>query len=303
MPSTPHAPLSALVADAHRQHGLFTTAQADAVGMHRSMLERRLRTGELVAVDHGVYRSALTPPSWHQRLAAACLAGPAVASHRSAAALWHMPIGEEHPLEVTALRHRRRFTTDVTWHESYLLDDDQVTLIDGVPVTRAARTVIDLAGVVDHTRLVRAVDDVLRRRLASTASLQSLLQRLGPLRRGVPAMRAVLDARSGPVPESDLETQFLLLIEAHGLPTPVPQHMVRSPDGRSFRIDFAYPDALVGIELLGAEFHSGPDQWRSDTARLTVLASLGWLMLSFAYEQVVRQAPLVVRAVERALAR
>jgi hypothetical protein len=45
-----------------------------------------LRTGEIVAVDHSVFRSALTPPSWEQRLLAACLAGPAAASHRAGSA-------------------------------------------------------------------------------------------------------------------------------------------------------------------------------------------------------------------------
>lgn len=303
MASRPSTGLSALAATAQRQHGLFTLAQATALGIHRSLIDRRLRWGDLVAVDHGVYRSVLTPPSWHQRLTAACLAGPAVASHRAAAVLWRMPTDSVEPLEVTALRHRRRSAGDVTWHESHLLDTDQVTDIEGVPVTRAARTVLDLAGVLEADALRRVVDDVLRRRLATVGSLGALLERLGPLRRGAPAMRGLLDSRSGPVPESDLETQFELLVRAHGLPAPVAQHPVRGPDGRHFRIDFAYPDRAVGIELLGAEFHAGPDQWRADTERLGVLASMGWLMLSFTYDQVIRQSTTVARAVERALTR
>lgn len=277
--------------------------QAKAVGIHRSSVDRRVRWGEVVAVDYGVYRSVLTPRSWHQRLLAACLAGPAVGSHRSAGVLWRVPIDVVDPLEVTALRHRRRTSDDVVWHESYLLDEDSVTEIEGVPVTKADRTVLDLAGVLDPGALQRVLDDVLRRRLATVASLGALLERLGPMRRGAAAMRAVLDARSGAVPESDLETQFELLLRAHGLPTPVAQFPVTAPDGRQLRIDYAYPDRMIGIELLGAEFHAGPDQWRHDTDRLVVLAALGWHMLSFTYEQITRQTPTVVRAVERTLDR
>lgn len=303
MPTRPTVSLAALAATTDRQRGLFTMTQAEAVGIHRSFVDRRVAWGEVVSVDYGVYRSVLTPTSWHQRLLAACLAGPAVGSHRSAGVLWRVPLEVVDPLEVTALRHRRRTADDVIWHESYLLDEDSLTEIDTIPVTKPARTVLDLAGVLDHDALQRVVDDVLRRRLTTVAALGTLLERLGPLRRGSAPMRAVLDARSGAVPESDLETQFELLLRSHGLPAPQPQFSVVAPDGRRLRIDFAYPDRLVGIELLGAEFHAGPDQWRADIERLGVLAALGWRMLSFTYDQVTRQSVTVITAVERALAR
>ncbi len=304
MPSRSPVPLSALAATTSRQHGLFTKAQAKALGLQPGYVDRRVQWGDFVAVDHGVYRSALTPSSWHQRLLAACLAGPAVGSHRSAGVLWRAPVGVTDPLEVTALRHRRRYADDVTWHESYLLDEQSITEIEGVPVTTAARTVLDLAGVLDANALERVVDDVLRRRLATVTSLVALLERLGPMRRGATAMQAVLDARIGAaIPESDLETQFAQLAREHGLPTPVAQFPVSAPDGRRLRIDFAYPDRRVGIELLGAQFHAGPDQWRADTERLGLLAALGWHMLSFSYDQVMQQAAIVVRAIEMALSR
>ena len=303
MAHRPKTTLAALTPHTARQHGLFTMQQAEDVGISRSVVDRRVQWEEIVSVDHGVYRSVLTPATWHQRLCAACLAGPAVASHRSAAVLWRMPQRDDNALEVTALRHRRRFAGDVTWHESYLLDDGQVTELDGIPVTTATRTVLDLAGVLGDDALTRVLDDVLRRRLTDVGRLASLLERLGPLRRGADRLRRLLDSRLDAVPESDLETQFSLLIKAHGLPTPVGQFEVPAPDGRRFRIDFAYPEQRVGIELMGAEFHSGPDQWRADTARLGVLASIGWLMLSFTYEQVVFQSTTVVKAVELALAR
>ena len=304
MASPPSTGLAALAAFAERQHGLFTAAQARSVGVGKGVLDRRLRSGDLVAVDYGIYRSVITPTTWHQRLLAACLAGPAVASHRSAAGLWQLPVPDPRPFEVTALRHRRRSSSDVIWHESYLLDDRSVTEVEGIPVTTPGRTVVDLAAVLTPDLLQRVLDDVLRRRLASTDSLAHLLERLGPRRIGAAALRAVLDARAGPaVPESDLETQFELLVRSRGLPAPVPQLHVVTPAGRRLRIDFAYPDAMVGIELLGARFHANPERWAADVDRLGVLAALGWHMLSFTYEQVTRRPDTVVAALERALAR
>jgi len=296
--------LAALAPVTHRQHGLFTVAQARATGISKGTIDRRVRTGDLVAVDYGVYRSVITPASWNQRILAACLSGPAVASHRGAGLLWTLPIELPVVPEVTGLRHRRRTSDDVIWHESYLLDEQSITEIDGIPVTRPARTVVDLAAVLPPDRLLRVVDDVLRRRLASTASLAALVERLGPYRIGATAMRAVLDRRTtATAPESDLETQFALLLEAHGLPDPVAQHSVVAPDGRRLRLDFAYPERMIGIELLGAQFHATPERWAADIDRLGVLAALGWHMLSFGYEQVVRHPTVVITAVRSALDR
>jgi very-short-patch-repair endonuclease len=256
-----------------------------------------------VVADHGVYRSALTPPTWHQRLLAACLAGPAVASHRSGGVLWTFPIDDRDLIEVTAVRHLRRTSGEVIWHESYLLDERSVTEIDGVPVTSAARTVVDLAGVLPHDELLRVLDDALRRRLVTTASLAALVERLGPARIGAARMRAALELRIGrAVPESDLETRFEQLLRNHGLPMPVAQYEVVAPDRRRFRIDFAYPDRRVGIEVMGAAFHAPPDRWNADLERLAVLESMNWRMLVFSYEQVTRASSVVVAALEQALA-
>lgn len=293
-----------LAATTARQHGLFTVQQAAAAGVSKGVLDRRVRDGELVAVDYSVYRSALTPTGWHQRLLAACLAGPALASHRSAAFLWRLPTEDATLIEVTALRHRRRHSDEVVWHESYLLDESDITEIDGIPVTGAGRTLADLAGVLPSDQLRRAADEVLRRNLASAETLGRLLERLGSKRRGSAALRLLLHDRGrAVVPESDLETQFELLLVSHGLPLPVSQHTVVATHGERYRIDYAYPDIRVGIELLGAEFHALPERWAADIERSGVLAAMGWLMLSFTYHQVTRQSSVVVQAVDRARSR
>ncbi len=72
---------------AKSQHGVFTRRQALEAGFTPGEVDGRVNRQAWIGVDYAVYRAAETPTSWHQRLMAACLGGPAVASHRSAAAL------------------------------------------------------------------------------------------------------------------------------------------------------------------------------------------------------------------------
>jgi hypothetical protein len=44
-----------VAAVAARQHGLFTVRQATAAGLGKGALDRRVRTGDITAVDYGVY--------------------------------------------------------------------------------------------------------------------------------------------------------------------------------------------------------------------------------------------------------
>lgn len=296
-----------LAATTQAQHGLFTLAQAKAAGLSRGMIDHRVRTGELVTVDERVFRSVLTPESWHQQLLGVCLAGPAVASHRSASALWRAPDATTDIVEATALRHRRRKPSTVVWHESYLLDCDQITEVDAVPVTTPTRTVVDLGATATTDELVRVLDDFTRRSLTSPERVARLLDRLGAMRPGYRNVEAALHRRIGPdpsaTPESDLETVFDNLLRNAGLPSPERQHRVRLPDGRWVRIDFAYPERLLGIEVMGGQFHATPQRWAADVERVGALGAAGWLVLMFSDDQVRRTPDVVVAAVRHGLSR
>jgi very-short-patch-repair endonuclease len=258
-------------------------------------------SGELVVVDYGVYASALTPSSWHQKLLAVCLASPAAASHRSAGTLWRSPDLLQVLLEVTAVRHLRRSSQDVIWHESYFLDERDVTEIDGIPVTTATRTVLDLAAVLDEDHLIRVMDDMLRRRLTSVEKLGTELERMGPRRPGAKRMRAVLERRIDViVPETDLETVFDNLLRRNGLPEPERQVWVDTAAG-PYRMDFAYTEFRIGLEPMGRAAHA--DRWEEDMDRLAELAAMDWQVLPFSNFQVRHREQTVVRAVTAALAR
>jgi Protein of unknown function (DUF559) len=289
-----------------KQYGVFSRAQAIEAGMHHNAIDRRVIAGEWEAVDHAVYRDAATPPSWRQRLMAACLAGPAVASHRSAAALWDFVDCGENIVEVTALRHRRRHCGDVVWHESRLLDPLDVTELDGIPVTRPLRTLLDLGVVLDLDRLEELLDDGLRRGWFSVASASRRWEQLGGLLRpGGRMVRAVLDRKeSGERPVgSILETRFRQLLLRAGLPKPLSQYEVHEGDELVARVDFAYPELGVVIEVDGEERHAGRSPRQHDARRDRRLIALGFSPLRFYWDDVQNNPEAVARDVRDAIRR
>jgi very-short-patch-repair endonuclease len=294
--------VTALTSVASRQHGVFTRAQALSAGFTRSAVDHRLRVGTWEPVDYGVYRVAGTPGSWHQRLIAACLGGPAVASHRAAAALWRFPgFGAALP-EVSAVRYRRRHAGDILWHESVHLAPIDITEIDGIEVTTPTRTILDLGAVCDIAQLLHAYDDAVRRRLADWSTVARRLEHLGPVRRGSGTVREVLRRRhSTALPESPLETTFDAFADEHRLPASEVQHWVTLLNGTRVRIDRAYPAARLAIEVDSVEFHAGPDEWQRDVARQNELAALGWRTLRFSADDLASRPDWVARLVLAAL--
>ncbi len=258
--------VSELTPFATRQHGLFTRAQLRELGVAPTAIDRRVTSGEWVAADHGVYRFAVTPPTWPQRVLAACLAGPAVASHRTAAALCGVPGFSDVAVEVTARRHRRRKAPDVVWHESYHLDPIDIVDAAGIPTTAPARTLVDLGSVLSEAGLVAVYDEMVRRRLLTWPAVVEVLDRLGRRRHGSAQVRRLLDHRSSrePAPESTLETELDELIRRFGLPLPVRQHVVRTGPETTARLDFAYVRPTIDLEVdpAGARLEMLPEVQR-----------------------------------------
>jgi very-short-patch-repair endonuclease len=275
---------------AERQFGAFTREQALEVGFSPTAIKKRLSRRAWVLIDHNVYRVPSTPQTWHQRIMAACLGGPAVASHRSAARLWDFSVTSHELVEVTALRHRRRKSADVTWHESWHLTERDTTEIERIPVTRPVRTFLDLGVVLLPDELELVLNEGIRRNLLSVPAVWRRLEELGPLRRGTAVVQAVLsrNVANRRAPESVLETRFIQLIRSAGLPEPVPQFHVSFGNGASARLDFAYPKRKIAIELDGTASHSGELAKKRDRRRDNQLGKLGWRVLRFDWDDVTR---------------
>ncbi len=300
-------PVDAAVARiAAAQHGVFSRVQILVIGIGDSAIGRRIESGRWARIHPGVYKFLGTPRSWHQDLMAACLAaGPgAVAAHRSGARLWSFSFGAGRVLEITALKARPRALKGVIVHRTRALDPVDMAIVDGIPVTSAARTLIDCAASLHPLVMEEALDDALRRGLFSRSYLAWRLRELGRRgRTGAGALHRLLSARAPgeAVPQSVLETRFLRLVTEAGLPEPLRQYTVRDGGRVLGVIDFAYPEHRVAIEVDGWGHHSGRIKWQSDLSRRNELTSRGWRLIHVTAEDLRFRRTHVLATLRRAL--
>jgi hypothetical protein len=259
---------------AGRQHGVVAAWQLWPLGWTRAAVRERLRSGHLVALHRGVYAVGHTALTQRGRWMAAVLAmGPgALASHRCAGAL-HGLLERGRP-EVTVPgiggRARRPFRV----HRAALAPHDAV-LVDGIPCTSPARTLCDLAGILDPERLERAVNAAEIAGTLDVAAIEEALDRLRP--RGARALRWIIeDHRGAVVLRSPLEARFRRFLRAWGFADPVWNGHVALGDGTFLEVDCLWPAQRVALELDGRRFHDTGRAFERDRRRDMRLQALGW---------------------------
>jgi hypothetical protein len=219
-----------------------------AEGWSDDDLARARRVGELGRVRRGAYVSSadgrLRDREARHALAARAavqqLPPGAVVSHVSAAVLhglpaWGMCLDRVHVTRDGRSGGHRRRTLQV---HITPLHPDEITAVDGVPVTTVARTLGDLARSVPFDRAVAVADAALFRGAVARTSLDHAIDR-SPRRHGTRVARRALEF-ADPGGESVGESRSRVLLQRWGLPRPVLQWNVpaRRPLGRS---DFAWP--------------------------------------------------------------
>lgn len=234
-------------------------AELLAAGQTPGEVRARVRDGELVRIRRGVYLSEPLPeaPTHRHRLAVhaafTALSGEAVLSHGSAAVLhglpvWEVPLGRVQVTRARSYGGRRQRLAHVRVAR---LDPDEITEIDGIPVTTLARTVIDLARALPVEPAVAVGDAALAGGGTSAEELADMLNRSRHRPGCARARRVVpfLDGRS----ESVGESRSRLAIARAGLPPPRPQVEIRDPDDGWLvgRVDFWWPGTRVVGEFDG----------------------------------------------------
>lgn len=291
---------------AARQFGVIQRAQALAVGMTASGIVRQVKSGRWERFLPGIYRIEGSHASWKQRLMAASLwAGEVSAvSHRAAAGLWRLDGFKGGPVEIIVTRRVRAPAPWIKVHYGPSLRPSDLTAISGIPVTRACRTLFDLAGLVEAEVLETALDEALRRRLLAVADVRADLLRPGAVRRqGVGVIREWLELRKGgsAPTESRMEVRLFRLLREAGLPLPVTQFKVVSNGAFVARVDFAYPEHKFAIETDGYAFHSTPASFRRDRERRNNLSALDWRVLNVTWDDLWRRPGAIVAAIRTAL--
>ena len=171
--------------------------------------------------------------------------------------------------------------TGVVAHRHPTLGRDEVTTLDGVPVTTANRTLLDLAGVLPPAQLRSAIKQAEILGLFDLNEILRLLER-HPRHRGASPLRAVLRTWTDPPKtRSDLEEAFVELCDVHRLPRPVMNGTVAGME-----IDAQFPDDGIAVELDSRRYHENALQREDDYAKRATLESMGLRFVAFTHAQV-----------------
>jgi very-short-patch-repair endonuclease len=272
---------------ATRAHGVVCRSELLEVGITRSEIYQRLRSGALIAVFRGVYRVGHTAPSLEARYLAAvraCGEG-AVLSGRAAAQLLGLLKGPVCDPEVTIRGERR--VAGIATRRSRRLHPRETTLWRGVPVTSPARTLVDLAAVLDAEELARACHEAGVRHHTTPRQVEAVLARR-PNTRGAAELRRVLlgDVR---VTLSKLESAFLALLRNERLSLPETN---RPAGGR--RVDCRWPKLKLTVELDSYRYHSSRHAWEQDRRREREARARGDEFRRYTYGDVLESPRLIL---------
>jgi AbiEi antitoxin C-terminal domain/Protein of unknown function (DUF559) len=276
-------------------HGVIGRAEARRLGASDGVMRSKVERGEWELLHHGVYRDTAAPTTPHQAIRAACVyVGPsAAAAHQSAAWLWGLidrppaqpDLAVPHPLQ------HGRHNSAITIRRSDDLRPSDITMRRGIPTTDPLRTLVDLGAAVSPTVLAGAIDRALAGRLVTMPALMAEMERRsGRGRPGLGVLRQVLQDRGflGVPSPSVLESRMMRLFHRHRhcLPAPTVEH-VTGPEGE-YRLDFAYPDQKLAIEVDGYVWHFSPDHVQRDHIRRNRLIGQGWRFLIYTWRDVTR---------------
>jgi predicted transcriptional regulator of viral defense system len=281
---------------ATRQHGVIAVWQLRALGIGRGVIQRWLALGRLHRVHRGVYAVGHRRLNIRGRWMAAVLAcgRDALLSHRPAAALWELLPAGGARIDVTVVASSRAQRRGIALHQVRHLHPEDRTVIDAIPVTSLARTLLDVA---ETTRaLERAWDTAERLRLLDVRAVEEMCRR-SPGRHGLKSVGALLRDRTRRVPDTkrELEARFFDFCRAHGLPLPACNVLVEG-----YEVDAYWAEQRLIVELDSWEFHHDRRAFERDRERDAVLQAAGYRVIRITWRRLTNH-PEAVASLLRAL--
>lgn len=295
-----------LAAFSEERLGIFTRADALAIGFTEGQADWRVVSGRWVEEEHETYRLAGTPLTERSRLRAVVAnVNRPVAISRGTAAREHGIVRmATDAVHVTVQGRGLLVRRHATVHRTVSLPDcDRTRTFDDIPMTTGERTVVDGAGVRPVGERLALVDEAVCARAADRARLHERACALMAGRAGVASVaRATAPDAQGWF-RSWLERIADVAMRAAGLPAP--EWNAALHDRRGFtiaEIDALWRWAPLGVELDGLLFHSSPGQRQADIRRdRRVLIEAGVPILRYSYRDVVDRRLEMVSEIRGAL--
>lgn len=292
----------ALAALADQQHGVISRDQLRNLGMSNAGISRAVAAGRLHRVFRGTFAVGRAGLEERGRLRAAILACGAgtVISHRSAGALLGLLDRGPLVIDVIAPGEHGRKIDSIRFHRVRPPRPEEVGIVDTIPCTSPARTLVDLAGIVGDRTLRSCFERAAQRRLLDIPTIEASID---PGRRGIKSLRALIEQWRGAAPlakkgrlKSPLEAKVLPLLVRRGLPSPLLNAPVEIANGR-IEVDFLWSEHRFVVEADSRDFHVTPIAFERDRWRDRELMRAGYATLRVTHHQAEDEAAAVVDAI------
>ena len=300
--------------DALSKSLVLTTHEWQAAGASPKMLRTLARSGDLVRIRQGAYatRRAVDwakddPVRDHvlHVMAVRTWAGrDAVASYHSAATLHRLDLLEsprDSAVTLTlpaARRWERLRSAGVVFHCADL-PPEHVTRLYNLPVTTAARTVVDLARTLPFVDAVVVADSALHAERAAKPELRQILDSCVSWP-GVRQARRVVsfaDERAG----SALESAARVVFDESGLDPPELQVTIHLP-AHAFLVDFFWRAHRVIVEADGLAKYAADKDLIAQFQRDRLLRDAGYKVVHFTWRELFKTPELVIARIRQAFA-
>ena len=261
-------------------------ARDDALcAVSRHALDNEVKSGRLVAPFPRTYCRPWDVDDERIRWRAAlCSVGGDVGlSHTSALRAWNLPVQDVAPLHVKAYqpRHPRGRAGELVVHRTLL--PLEAGLVDGTPVVSLESALIDSWPLMSGTAQRAPMLEAMRRRLVRPARLGAAAEKMFWVP-GVAQARALVAMVLAGC-ESELELWgYNDVFDVPELADAKRQLWIQVGD-RRFRLDMAFEEERLDVELDGRKYHEGPDKWERDIARDRVVATTGWQTVRYSHDQ------------------
>jgi predicted transcriptional regulator of viral defense system len=276
------------------QHAVFSLDQLRALGLSAAAAYKRESRARLHRIHRAVYslvpRRLLTRKGHWMAAVLACGPGAAL-SHRTAAALHGIRDTARANIDVSIPSRSVLRRPGIDVHRAPNLTPADLTIVDGIPCTSVARTLLDLAEVIAQRPLERAFDESEIRELLDLRAIEDQLAR-NPTRRGARIVRQVLNEHyiGSTLTESELEEAFFAFCGRYKLPQPAVNQWIDLHDGEPMiRGDFVWRRQRVIVETDGHRFHGSHQARERDPRRDQRAIVAGWRPVRTTWRQVTRR--------------
>lgn len=178
---------------------------------------------------------------------------------------------------VQLIHDNRRSPPGIQTHRDRI-DQDEIDLVVGVPVTSPVRTVLDFGCWYPTMTAVAGIDALARAVEIKAADVELLAHRYVG-RRGIRRARQAVDLFD-PGAQSPKESWLRVVLIQAGLPKPQTQIPVLNEFGSAVAyLDMGWEDVKVAVEYDGEQHRSDRRQYTWDVRRLEMLERLGWIII------------------------